>query len=143
MKNIKAILVALAFSVLPAMAEDIPAFLKDSEITVTLKNGKTYKFSGNEYKVVKRGSKAKLETQLPGHNVVVINPARKRNRLTVHGGIGFDGLSTANSSNSVQVKQAKEPVFGLSLSRDFDYDFSLSATVLTNQTYLLGVGQDF
>jgi hypothetical protein len=139
----KKYIVAILLSVFSAQAqEEVPAYLKDSVITVTLKDGKVYTFSGNEYKVVKRGSKAKpVEAEL--QKVTVINHVRKRNRLTVHGGIGFDGLNTNLAPNSVTIKQSKEPVFGISLSRDFDYDFSLSATALTNQTYLLGVGKDF
>lgn len=142
MKYIKIILMGL-FLATPAMAEDIPDFLKDSEITVTLKNGKTYKFSGNEYKVVKRGSGAKATPDLPGVKVTVINHVRKRNRLTVHGGVGFDGINSTASGNTVHVKQNKSPVLGVSVSRDFDHDFSLSGTVLTNETVLLGVGKDF
>lgn len=139
----KKYIVAILLSVFSAQAqEEVPAYLKDSVITVTLKDGKVYTFSGNEYKVVRRGSKAKpVEAEL--QKVTIVNHVRKRNRLVVHGGMGFDGLDVSNLNNTVTVKQSKEPVFGISLSRDFDYDFSLSATVLTNQTYLLGVGQDF
>ena len=137
----KKYIVAILFSVFSVQAEEVPAYLKDSVITVTLKDGKTYKFNGNEYKVVKRGSKAKLVPEV--RPVVVQAPAPKRNRITVHGGVGFDGLNTQLASNSVTIKQDKEPVFGLSFSRNFYKDYSVSATALTNQTYLLGVGQDF
>jgi hypothetical protein len=137
----KKYIVAILLSVFSVQAqEEIPAYLKDSVITVKLKDGKEYTFSGNEYKVVKRGAK-KAEPQAQVQ--VIVNHVRPRNRLTVHGGVGFDGLNTTNSGNSVTVKQAKEPVFGISLSRDFDYGFSLTGTALTNQTFLIGVGQDF
>lgn len=55
----KKILLMLAFLItMPAAANEIPPkYLEDGVITVTLKSGKQYTFSANEYFVAKRGVK--------------------------------------------------------------------------------------
>jgi hypothetical protein len=52
----KYLILALLFMA-TAVAEEAPNFLKDGEIIVKLKDGKEYKFSANEYKVVKRSDR--------------------------------------------------------------------------------------
>ena len=61
MKNVIIALTGLLFS-LPAMAVGpAPSYLQGATITVTLKNGKTYTFSADEYAVVKRGEETPLQ----------------------------------------------------------------------------------
>ena len=63
MKNAITFLVALAVSI-PAMAVGpAPKELQGGVITVTLKDGKTYTFSSDEYAVVKRGSAPSAATE--------------------------------------------------------------------------------
>jgi hypothetical protein len=142
MKSIKLAITSIVLAAFSSFAEEMPEYLKDSEITVKLKTGEVYKFSGNEYKVVKRGAKKK-QVHEPVF-IMVDNPEpRLKRRLTFHAGLGFDGLSIKNDGNSVQIRQHKAPVVGFTFSHTLDFDFNVSATVLSNETYLLGVGKDF
>lgn len=137
---------------LNSFAEDVPpSYLKDAVITVTLKDGKVYTFSANTHKVVERGQTQKITEDdvgdafedgfYAGAEHVVDN--RKKNRITVHGGVGFNGHNVKESGNQVEVTERRAFVFGASYSRDVYKDFSLSGTVLSNDTFLLGVGKDF
>lgn len=140
-------LLLLSLLSLSSFAQEAPPqWMKDGVITVKLKDGKEYKFSTNEFKVVKRGSKTKQEAApqvTPVASAPTKTPAAKPNRLMVHGGVGFDGLSTKVNSNDVVVKEKREPVFGLSYQRLVVDDVSFGASIFTNETFLLGVGKDF
>jgi glucan biosynthesis protein len=115
--------------------------MKDAVITVTLKNGKTYQYSANEYKVVRRGSKAKT----PEVQVVTSEPAAplNRNRVQLHAGVGYKGFYTSVNSSDIIVKEKRVPVFGVSYFRLLNEDTSIGATVMSNGVYTLGVGKDF
>jgi hypothetical protein len=126
--------------------EAIPDYMKDGKITVTLKDGTTYEYSTNEYKVVRRGSKkapapivADQKTEARREEKVVA----KKNRLMLNGGMGYDGNNVTVRDNSVTVEDNMEPVFGLTYIRDLDDRLSVSAGFLTNGTATLGVGGQF
>lgn len=131
-----------------SMAADMPKYLKDGVITVTLKDGKTYTFSANEYKVVKRVDESEQQKPAPRHTEVATQNVESKSeslpyRLTLHGGLGMDGHAVHVSPNQVDVTERKAFVYGASLSGKISQKSSLGLTVLNNDTYLLGLGYDF
>lgn len=63
------------------IAQEVPSYLKDGKISVTLTDGKVYNFSANEYMVVKRNSETKrLIEKLQA--VEVTDSAQKEEKLT-------------------------------------------------------------
>jgi len=121
--------------------EVIPKFMKDGTITVQLKDGKKYIFSTNEYKVVRRGSK-RAE---PVEQIVVAQQpdTTNRNRVQLHGGVGYKGFDTSVNSSDIVVREKRVPVFGVSYFRLLDNDASIGASIFTNGVITLGVGKDF
>ena len=69
----KKLLILMALFTSTVNAEEIPRYLKDGEIIVKLKNGKTYTYSTNEYKVVKRGNPV-----LSGATPVTVSESSKK-----------------------------------------------------------------
>lgn len=138
----------LAFSSYTAFAQEAkdipPAYLKDAVITVTLTNGKVYTYSANEYKVVRRGT---------GHGPQVkaaiakmehfLRQEERKNRVTLHGGVGFSGNSVTLTPTTATIADKRAPVFGISYSRELGERYSITGTALTNSTFLLGVGLDY
>ncbi len=138
----KILILSLLF-VVPAFAEEVPEYLKDGVISVTLKDGKVYHFSSNEYKVVKRGNEAEetLESvKLSQERVIEV---QKKNRVRVLGGVAPSGLDTSSSGNTVSVKNKTEGVAGAGYDRMLTDKISVGGAALTNGTYTLGVGYDF
>lgn len=98
----------------------------------------TFDGSSKEWMIVKRGKKkaaalAKAEAK----------KKERLNRLTLLGGAGTHGLKSSSNGDKVTVQERTRPVFGFSLSRKLDDRFSLSGTVLSNETVLLGLGLDY
>lgn len=120
---------------------DMPAYLKDGTITVTLKNGKTYTFSTNEYMVVKRGAKkpAPALEQL----ATAMKPEPRRNRVRVLGGVGPNGLETTRSASQATVTTTSGAVGGIGYDRLITDEVSVGGAALNNETYLLNIGLDF
>lgn len=149
MKHIYIVALISLLSFSTAMASEVaPSYLKGGTITVTLKNGKTYSFSADEYMVVKRHAPTALVGPMaPAPERVVIlrdkAPEPKRNTVTVYGGAGHDGLSVDKTATSLTVKQDTAPVFGFGYSRLLNDEVSLQAVGLSNSTGLLGVGLSF
>lgn len=132
-----------AFAVGPA-----PKALQGGKITVTTADGKVYTFSSNEYAVVKRGTGDKVLTLAEGKRLYQSGKSQAeaeapKNRITVHGGVGFDGNNVKSDNNQTTVSDKRSPVFGMSYSRKVNKDVSISGSALTNSTFLLGVGKDF
>jgi hypothetical protein len=141
----KLMTIILALTSYSAFAQDVPpAYMKDAVITVTLKNGKTYTYSANEYKVVRRGT---------GHGPQVkaaiakmehfLRQEERKNRVTLHAGIGFNGNTITSTPNQTVIEDKRAPVFGISYSRELGERYSITGTALTNSTFLLGVGLDY
>ena len=150
MKKLLLTLSFLAFAV-PAQA-DMPEYMKDGVITVTLKDGNVYTFSTNEYKVVRRGQPAPVlgQVQLRPIQVVEEKVATKRsNTVMLHAGIGQDGLSLSKPSNQYKVTERDAPVVGVTLCRnermllDRNSRGGVCATALSNRTFLFGLKLDF
>lgn len=137
--------IALFLASSKAKAEPVPEYMRDGEIVVTLKDGKAYKFSLNDWKVVPRLGELSAE-DAPAS--LAKKPAEqeeeKKNRITLHGGSGYDGLKvTALGAGSFKVEPDRRFVYGFTYARKISRDWSLSGTVLSNETYTLGVGLDF
>lgn len=129
------------------------AYLKGGVITVALKNGQSYKFSSDEYMVVKRHGPAAAPVDIAADDEVGTDEAvlimlgeaaaEQPYRFTLHGGIGPNYEIYRKSQYQVIVREKKEFVFGASLSRKVSKDASVTGTALSNDTYLLGLGMDF
>ena len=138
------ILVLFSFT---ALAEEIPAYMRDGEIVVTLKNGKVYKYSTNEWKVVRRGTspKAKPIEDAPKKEMAKEDaPNALKNRFRLLGGYGLTGrLQTVKDANSVEVSNKFGAVGGIGYDRLLTKKISAGATLLNNETYLLNIGLDY
>lgn len=148
MKMITLLITVIMFSV-QGFAADMPEYMKDGTITVTLKDGKTYKFSTNEYKVVKRES-AKEETATVKETKVAKGPVSKQEkqadkyRLTLLAGYGYTGkLKETSSPSTVNVEQEQGLIGGLAGQVDVSKDVHLMGIIQTNQSFLLGIGKGF
>ena len=142
--NMKKLLIIAALIGFNINAQEVPSYMKGGEITVKLKDGKEYKYSSDEYMVVKR--KAAPSAGVPVNkqpSIVLVKSEPSRNRLTVHGGFGYDGQNIKVNPNDVEVSERASPVLGLSYTRLLDSTFSLTGSVFTNSTITLGVGMDY
>jgi len=127
--------------------EEPPPALKDGEITVQTKSGGSSKFNSNDWKVVPRykylrrkpAPKAEKETVIVEKFITV----QKKNQIALHAGIGFDGLNVKEGNpddTNVDVAKQQDVVIGLSYTRYFGETWSGIGTVISNESYLLGVG---
>ena len=144
----KKLMILMLLSIPAMAAEEIPAYMKDGTITVTLKSGKTYTYSLNEYKVVKRGSglPAGHEAIVELHKKVVelSENQQKKNRVRLMGGYGPSGkLESSVGASSATVKTETGVIGGVGYDRMLNKDISVGGQVQTNKTILLNVGKDF
>jgi len=131
-----------------AFAEEMPEYMKDGKITVTLKDGKSYTFSTNEYMVVKRHAKKEVTPAAPTATAVAQQPKEEKQahkyRLTALVGYGYTGkLNDETTKSTVDVTQDKGVIGGLAGQIDLNKDYHLMGEVLTNQSFLLGIGKGF
>ena len=128
-------------------AEQAPDYMKDGTITVTLKNGQSYSFSTNEYKVVRRGAVnlMAIHADVLHERVVELSKhQQKLNRIRVLGGQGPSSTLDINSQPTVvTVKTRYENVFGLGYDRMLSEKWSVGGQALSNGTLLLNVGLDY
>jgi hypothetical protein len=146
MKNI--IITMLLFCSALSFADEMPEYMKDGVITVTLKDGSSHKFSTNEYKVVKRESlkNVVVEHDEQGSRKVYQSPAMAvagPNSVRAFGGAGPSGLSVTTGASSVTIEQSYGFVYGAGYQRQLDSRWSVEAIGLSNKTGLLGVGLSF
>lgn len=128
----------LSFALI-AKAEEIPDYMKDGEIVVTLKDGRKYTFSTNEWKVVRRGSKAKEQ---PAR--LAETPETNRNRIRVLGGVGpSGGLNISSTPSSATISTDSGAVLGVGYDRLINDKLSVGGQIQTNDTVLINVGVDF
>lgn len=124
-------------------AQEMPKEFKGTRVQRIDANGKVlFDGSSEEYMIVKRKSKAQVAKEVAKAKALEKSVAKK-NRITVLGGSGLLGLASSKSGSTVTVQERTQPVFGLSLSRMLDDRFSLSGSILSNRTFLLGLGLDF
>lgn len=147
MKKLYAIL-GLLLVTTAVIASDIPEYLRDGNITVTLKDGKKYEFSTNEYMVVRRGSNKDVVVEYDGEGKRTVYQAPAMavagpNAIKVFGGAGPSGLEVKKGASSVTIEQDYGAVYGLGYSRQLNSRWSLEAVGLSNKTGLLGLGLSF
>jgi len=137
-----------------ALAQEVPKYLKDGKITVTLKNGKTYEYSANEYMVVKRKDKAtptKIVAAAPvvtdeGTKVVRSEPAeqkRHKHIVSVEAMNSQRGLRSSTSPNMVDVETKREFGLGLQYQNNFYKDLYLGGRIDTNGGAGVNLGLGF
>jgi hypothetical protein len=152
MKKLLLTLSFLAFAV-PAQA-DMPEYMKDGVITVTLKDGNVYTFSTNEYKVVRRGQPASVLGQVQLRPIQVVEEkveekdANYSYSVILHTGLGRDGLSTGHNGSQYYVTERDQSVLGLTFCANDKPDrtklrMGICGTALTNSTFLFGLKLDF
>ena len=144
MKYVTAIFMMFA---LPALAVGpAPEYLQGGTITVTLKDGKSYTFSADEYAVVKRGSESAKPTMVAeeaSKTVLVVQKAEKKNRVTMHAGTGYYKMRDSYVDNAYTISQSRDALLGISYSRKLNEEFSIGGTIHTNETITFDVGVDF
>ncbi len=144
------IIIALVFTVTKwAQASEVDQplpYMRDGVITVTLKDGKVYTFSLNEYKIVRRGTSAPaIVKEVPVVTILqAVAVEESKTRFTLHGGYGPNGLKPRMlAPGVVEVTTTRGFLFGGTYSHKFTRELSWSFTGLSNGTGLLGVGYDF
>lgn len=146
----KYLIILLTIFAVSAQAEEVPKYMRDAVITVTLKDGKTYTFSGNEYKVVKRGAKkvaAPVAVASPSPEKSEPKKSEERsykNRVTLIVGHGLTGkMKDSHTPSTVDVEQDRDVIGGLVLQHDLKNDYHLMGGGMTNRTFFLGIGKGF
>ena len=115
--------------------------MKDGVITVTLKDGKQYTFSTNEYKVVRRGESAKViqvatdskQAQEQVNQSTQPEIAKKHKHI-VSGELvrSKNGLDVTNGANEVDVKTKKEIGVGIQYQYNIYRDLYLGGRFDSN-----------
>ena len=136
----KYLMIMLALLSTQVIAEEVPVAMKDGVIVVTLKSGKQYTYSLNEYKVVRRGKADGVQKSLSSKSGAA---AQYKNRVRVLGGIGPTDIGVTNNGSTVIVKSTNGAVGGLGYDRMVSERISIGGQALTNGTYLLDLGLDF
>ena len=126
MKSILAILLFSSFLL------GQPSYLKDAEVSVTLKNGKTYTYSSNEYKVVPRvQEKIKKEKPKLKHSVALL------------GGRAKTDMEVYTKKTTVYSQEEYEPVWGIEYRITHPVGFFVEIGALSNNTVFTGWGMEF
>lgn len=122
----------------------VPQELKDGTITVTTKDGKTYTFSENNWKVVSRTVKVKKSVTKPVPNVVVTTRVKTpENSIFAIVGAGKTKIESSEVVNGeVTIDHEYEPVYGIRYVRSKDV-YSMSIDYLSNKTATVGLGYSF
>jgi hypothetical protein len=148
MKKLSLILLSLLLTI-PAIAnEKPPKYLEDAVITVTLKSGKQYSYSANEYMVVKRGAKKveiarAPETEKPER---IVFEGQKRLKHIVSGELvnSHSGeLDTSKSSSEIGVKNKRQMGVGLQYQYNIHKDVYMGGRLDTNGGAGLSLGLGF
>lgn len=148
MKNVIIFLVALAVSI-PAMAVGpAPKELQGGVITVTLKDGKTYTFSSDEYAVVKRGAAPSAapeeETQVAKQTPVVPETEKRhKNFLSIGVVRSQKGFETEMTASTVDVTTQKKLGAQLQYQRNVTGDLYLGVQADTNGGVGVSAGKGF
>lgn len=147
----KLIFIAMLLVTNLGLASETPGYLKDGIITVTLKNGKSYSFSTNEYMVVKRGAAktelAKEEKPLAAPVVVRQSTSSNSKRLKhiVSGEVlrSTQGFDTKVSGNQTDVTERKKIGVGVQYQYNFYKDLFMGGRVDTNGGAGVSLGLGF
>jgi len=147
----KSLILLLALITLTCQAQSTPAYLKDATITVKLKGGKEYTYSANEYAVIKRNSKPKIELAQASEPIKVESsrpaqaPEPKRHKHIVSGEIvrSNGSLNTSTGANDVEVENQKEIGVGIQYQNNIYKDLYLGGRVDTNGGTGVQIGVGF
>jgi hypothetical protein len=142
----KILLTLLTLIIATTVKAEIPEYLKDGIITVTLKDGSVHKFSTNDHKVVKRfKAPTLLEPAIVAQSKKSTEQRTEeaKNSVIFHAGMGKDGLSLDHNGSKHTVKEKYEAVGGLTYCRKAKDDASVCGTGMTNNTFTLGLKFDF
>lgn len=134
-----------AFAVGPA-----PDFLKGGTITVTLKDGKTYTFSADEYAVVRRGSESpslqvtKLEDEQEDDLVLPPEQApADKNIVSIGAVYGKNRLKTSEDGSKIAVESDRTLGVQLQYQRLIDEKLYLGGQADSNGNVGVNVGVGF
>lgn len=132
-------------------AQEVPSYLKDGTITVTLKNGKTYSFPANEYAVIKRGNKTPLLSKvdvlvekLESHVVVVREDKRHKHIISgevVHSNSGE--LNSKSTPSTVDVEVRQKLGVGIQYQYNLVNDIFVGGRLDTNGSKAVNIGVGF
>ena len=157
MKSLITLLLTMTMA-LPAFAVGpAPKELQGGVITVTLKNGKTYTFSSDEYAVVKRGAdnvKGMSESEVAtvanqayntGKQVGKLEEkaAQPKNILSIGAVRSKNGFDTETTASTVDVKSRKDIGGSLQYQRRFDDNKYVGGRADTNGGAEINVGFGF
>lgn len=141
-----AMIFTMLFSVSALAVGPAPEFLKGGVITVTLKNGKTYTYSADEYAVVKRGEDSpKKEVESTKKEVVSAPEVRKSHDNIVSVGLvrGQKGFDMEQTASTVDVTTKKEVGVQLQLQRRVSDKVYVGGQADTNGSIGASVGVGF
>jgi len=98
-----------------------------------------------EYKVVKIGeAAAAAEQQVAVQTQVVEVPVQRLNRVRLMGGVGpSNKIDKEVNGSTMTVRTKNDAVLGFGLDHMLDERWSGNGQVLTNGTFMLGVGYDY
>lgn len=126
-----------------ANAEPVPEYMKGATITVKTKDGKEYNFSGEEYKVVKRGVVLE-KNETTNHPEMTKNAPEEVNKniLSLEIMQGQHGQTVTDNSLETVVKTKRKLGFGLQYQRNVMQNYYLGVRVdtLGNFGGLIGLG---
>jgi len=143
----KLILILTLLFTTTVFPEEMPKYMKDGIITVTLKDGKVYTFSTNEYMVVKRGAKKEASPvtiieQKEEKTVIAVQP-RKKHILSAMAGFSRHDLDSKVSGTGVYTENDHDFDFGIQYQYEVSQDIYLNVLGTVNETGLIGVGFGF
>ena len=140
----KKLFLCIMFVSLSATAEEIPEYMKDGTITVTLKDGKQYTYSTNEYKVVKRGT-TKMSPSILADKKIPKSSREKDNKNIISLGAVRSkyGVDVDNTPSVTVVEDRYKFGAGLMYQRNFHKELWLGGRVDTNGGTEVNLGLGF
>jgi hypothetical protein len=145
----KYLTIILALISISAFSQEVPKYLQDGVITVTLKSGKVFTYSANEYAVVRRGSKkpeVKIELAEAVPTKAPAKEAPKRNKHIISGEIvssNSGDLDVNKGASKVDVESKRELGLGLQYQYNFVDDLYGGVRVDTNGGAAANIGVGF
>lgn len=123
-----------------------PTPFEDSNIKRKLKDGTIQEFDGNKYKIVRRKTGPQPQHKptpapAPAPKIIVKTKPSPKNRLTLYGGYGPNDLEINETATKVRLD--KDGLFGIGYSRKIGETLSLDAVILSNETFMGGLGVNF
>jgi hypothetical protein len=123
--------------------ENPPAALKDGQIVLSTKDGKTTKYNANEFKIVPRYKYIRKKSEPAKVVTKEVVKEKLPNQISLYAGVGYDGMVIKKSdqnSNSADVTKYRDLVLGLAYTRSIDLNWSVSGIVTSNESLLIGGG---